>query len=88
MLAHDYNIIIDRDGGVPLHGIEVVDGFNSTDKSFLSMLITTVQLSGAEAYEAHIENSYLSCKHRHQFSEKILKISFRPITGTWVIGLQ
>ena len=35
ILAHAYNIIIDRSVGAPVHGIEVVDNFNSTHKRFL-----------------------------------------------------
>ena len=50
MLEHAYNIIIGRGVGAPGHGREFVDGLNSTDKRFISMLMTTVQLPGASAY--------------------------------------
>ena len=50
MLAHAYNIIIDPRVIAPVNGREVVDGFIATEKRFLSMLITTVQLTGASTY--------------------------------------
>ena len=50
MLVYAYNIIIDCGVGEPGHGRENVDGLNATNKSFLSMLIKTVQLTGAEDY--------------------------------------
>ena len=54
MLVHTYNIIIYRGVGKPGHGREVIDGFNTKDKSFISMLMTTVQLPGVEMYAKHI----------------------------------
>ena len=51
MLAHACNIIIDRGVGAPGHGREVVDVLNATDKKYISMLMTTVQLPGASAYK-------------------------------------
>ena len=50
ILAHKYNFIIDRGIGSPVYGREVVDGLNTTDKSFLPMLTTTVKLNCAEGY--------------------------------------
>ena len=66
MLAHAYNIIIDRGVGAPGHGREVVDGLNDTEKRLLSILITTVQMTGAEYYDSQTanltstENTYIS----------------------------
>ena len=54
MLEHAYNIITYRGVGAPGHGIEVVDGLNENDKRFISMLFTTVQLSGAATYDSHM----------------------------------
>ena len=54
MLAHACNIIIDRDVGTPGHLREVVGGLNANNKSFPSMLIKTVQLPGAAAYDSHM----------------------------------
>ena len=54
MLEHEYNIILDRSVVEPVHCIEVVGGFNATYKSFLSMLMTTVQLPGAAYYNSHM----------------------------------
>ena len=50
MLEHAYNIIIDCVVVAPGHVREIVDGLNATDKRFLSMLMTNVQLPGASAY--------------------------------------
>ena len=66
ILAHAYNIIINRGVGAPVYGRDVVDDLNDTDKRFISMLMTTVQLSCAAAYESQIEintttaNTYIS----------------------------
>ena len=54
MLAHAYNIIIDRGVGAPVYCREVVDGLNDTETMFHSMLITTVQLPGVAAYESYM----------------------------------
>ena len=47
ILAHKYNIIIDRVVGATGHGIEVVDGLNDTKNKILSMLMKPVQPTGA-----------------------------------------
>ena len=52
ILAHAYNIIIDSGCGSLRHRREVVDGLNDTDKMFLSMLMTTLKLTGAEYYDS------------------------------------
>ena len=54
MLKHAYNIIIDNGVVVPVHGIEVVCGLNDTGKRLLWMLMTNVQLPGAESYDSQI----------------------------------
>ena len=46
MLSYVYNIVIDCGIGAPGHGKDVVYGLKDTEESFLSMLITTVQLPG------------------------------------------
>ena len=51
MLEHAYNIIIDCVVGPPVHGREVVDVFNDTEKCLFSMLMANVQLYGAAAYD-------------------------------------
>ena len=55
IFSHAYNIIIDRGGVAPEHGIEVVDDFNSTDKNILSVLTTTVKIPGTEDYDSQTE---------------------------------
>ena len=50
-LEHVYSIIIDRSVGSPGNDIEFFDDFNANEKHLLSILITTVQLPGAAAYE-------------------------------------
>ena len=55
MLAHTYNIIIDRDIGSTGQGREVVDVLNVTKKRFLSMLMKNVKLPYASAYDSHME---------------------------------
>ena len=54
-LEHSYTIITDCNVGDLVHGIEVVDGFNATDKIFLSILMKNVQLPSATGYDAHME---------------------------------
>ena len=54
MLAHIYNIIIDRGVGAPGNFREVLNGLNATKKRFCSMVIPTVKLPGAAAYESHM----------------------------------
>ena len=49
ILAHEYNIKIDRCVVEPGRGREVVQGFNATNKRFISVLITTDQLTGVSA---------------------------------------
>ena len=53
MLSHAYNIITDSVGVAPICGKELVGGFSATDKSY-SMLMKTVQLPGAAAYDLQI----------------------------------
>ena len=48
MLSHLYSIIIDRGVGAPAHCKYVVDVFNVNDIRFLTMLMTTVKLPGAD----------------------------------------
>ena len=48
MLSHSYNIVMNRDVGSTEHGNYVVDGLNATEKMFLSMFMTNVQLTGAD----------------------------------------
>ena len=55
MLAHVYNIIIDRGVGSPGNIQEVVGFLNATDKRFLSLRITNVQLSGTAGYDTQME---------------------------------
>ena len=55
MFAHTYNIITYRGVGELGHGIKFVCGLNSNDKQFLSILMKTVQLTGAEHYDSHME---------------------------------
>ena len=54
-MSHVYNIIIDRDVGEPGNGRGIYDGLNATDKRFLLMLTTNVQLTGAADYYSQIE---------------------------------
>ena len=44
---HAYNIVINRGVGAPGHGKYVADGLNVTDNFFITMLIKTIQLTGA-----------------------------------------
>ena len=47
MLSHAYNIVINYGVGASGHGKYVVDGLNATEKKFLTMMMTTVQLTFA-----------------------------------------
>ena len=44
MLVQAYNIIIDRDDGETVNGIEIVYGLNDNDNIFIWVLMTTVHL--------------------------------------------
>ena len=44
MLSRAHDIIMYCDVGAPDHGKDVMDTLNDTDKSYLSMLTTTVKL--------------------------------------------
>ena len=72
MLVHVYNIIIDRSGGSPGHVREVVYGLNDNGKKLISMLITTVQLTGASDYDSQMlmhtstENTDISLSREFQ----------------------
>ena len=46
ILYYAYNIVIDYDVGGYMHGKDVLDVLNATNKDFLTMLMTTVQLPG------------------------------------------
>ena len=54
MFAYVYNIIIDHSVGAPGLGREVIDRFNAAYKRFLSTLLITVKLPGAETYDPQI----------------------------------
>ena len=54
MLYHLYNIVIDCCDGAPEYGKYIIDGFNTTDKRFLSMLITTSQLPSASNNKSYM----------------------------------
>ena len=66
MLSHAYNNIIYSGVGAPGHGREVVYGLNSTDKWFLSVLITTTELPSEKVYDTQMKihtstaNTYIS----------------------------
>ena len=52
IFAHTYNIIIDRGVGSLGHVRDFFDGLNATNKMYISILITTVQLPGTSAYDS------------------------------------
>ena len=55
MLAHIYNIIIDRKIVSPGSARDVIDGLNDTDKLFLPMFMTTVRLHGEARYDSQMK---------------------------------
>ena len=54
MLYHAHYIIIYCGVEAPGHVKDVVDGINATDKIYLSMLMTTVQLPNAATNNSQI----------------------------------
>ena len=46
MLSHEYNFVIDRGVGAPVHGKDIEDVWNATSKRFISMEMKDVQLPG------------------------------------------
>ena len=85
MLAHTYNIITDYGVGAPVHGREVIDGFNDTEKWLFSMLMTYVQLPGVSSYDTQI-SLHASSAYSDLCLARDLKKKFRPNTGTWIFG--
>ena len=55
MFLHASNIMIGSGVVEPGNGREVLDGLNATDKSFLSILITTVKMPDAASYDSYME---------------------------------
>ena len=54
MLYYAYKIVIDCGIRAPGHGKYVVDGLSATDKGFISMLMTTVQISDAATNDSQM----------------------------------
>ena len=54
MLLQYYYVIIDRGVSVPVHGIQVVYGFNTAYKMFLFQLMATVQLPNSKGYDTQM----------------------------------
>ena len=52
ILSQSFNIIIDHGISAPVHGKEVVDGFNSTDKRPIFHLINTLQMPGNGRFDS------------------------------------
>ena len=79
MLEHAYNIIIDHGVGAPEHVREVFDGLNATEKGFLSMLITTVQLTGVADYNSqmamHTSTANIDISLEREFQKHISDIT-------------
>ena len=57
-----YSIIIDRDISSPVHGKEVVDGFNAIGKRYMYKLMSNVQLTGSRTFDSQILMN--SCRHK------------------------
>ena len=53
-MSHEYSIVIHIGVGEPVHGKDFLYGLKDTGKRFLSMLITTVQISCAATNDSHI----------------------------------
>ena len=64
-MSKAFNIIIDRGISAPGHGREVVDGLNTTDKSYLSLkghctIITSTHnayVNLAQEFQKHLSNA-------------------------------
>ena len=54
ILSHTYNIIIDHGVGELGYGRKAVDGFDDTEKRLVSILMESVQLTGAASYDSHM----------------------------------
>ena len=54
VLSQRHSIIFDLGISAPVHGKEVVDSLNSTDKRYMYQLMSTVQLSGSKIFEKRI----------------------------------
>ena len=54
MLSQTFSVIIELGISVPVHGIEVIDGLNYIDKSFIFQLISIVQLPFEKVYDTQV----------------------------------
>ena len=72
MLAHAYNLIINCGVGSPLHGREVVNSLNATEKRFISMLMKTVQLPDAADYDLRMA-IHTSTEKRHSSLARVFQ---------------
>ena len=54
ILAHVYDIIINRSAGAPCHVQDIVDVLNFTDEQFIYILMKNLQVPGSKWYEDHV----------------------------------
>ena len=83
MLSHSYNIAIDNGVVAPGHLKYVGDGFNATEKRFLTMFMTTVQLLGAATIDSHMA-MHTSMNNTDISIAREFKKSFVPNTCTCI----
>ena len=55
VMPQTYSIIIDRGISEPGHGKEVVDVLNAIDKHYIYQLMSTVQLTGSNIFDSHMQ---------------------------------
>ena len=55
VITHCYSIIINRGIGALGHGKEVVDGLNDVDNQYIYQLISTVQFTGSNIFNSHMQ---------------------------------
>ena len=83
MFSHSYNILIDCGVGAPGYDKYVVDGLNDTNKRFLAMLMTNVQLTGETTKYLYMF-MHTSMIHIDTSLTRVIKKYFGPNTGTWI----
>ena len=83
MLSHEYKIVIDRGVGAPGHEKYVVDSLRATEKRFLTVLMTTVKIPGADTNNAQVF-MHTEMSNTNIILERVFQKSFRPNTCTCI----
>ena len=82
ILSWAYNILFDSDVGAPGHGKYVVDGLNASNKRFLKILMTNVQLTSDDTNNSQMFMHITISNKDMSITRVFQKIYFRLNTFT------